>query len=111
MSGAAPDATVAGNVAAATPAEPTPAAPTPGTSAPDTNGADLSLDQVVAAWPAIVAVLSRQPVIKPLIVTPAGRARRCHRHARVSRGAGVPARDRGTEEGQHRGRHPRGHGS
>ncbi len=36
---------------------------------PETNGTELSLDRVVVAWPAIVEVLSRQPVIKPLILT------------------------------------------
>ena len=34
----------------------------------ETNGTELSLDRVVAAWPAVVEVLSRQPVIKPLIL-------------------------------------------
>ena len=37
-------------------------------AAPATNGTDLSLDRIVAAWPDIVTVLSRQPVIKPLIL-------------------------------------------
>jgi DNA polymerase-3 subunit gamma/tau len=36
---------------------------------PETNGTELSLDRIVAAWPAIVSALSRQPVIKPLILT------------------------------------------
>ena len=43
-------------------AEPPVAAP------PATNGTDLSLDRIVAAWPDIVTALSRQPVIKPLIL-------------------------------------------
>ena len=34
-----------------------------------TNGTELSLDRMVAAWPDIVAVLSRQPAIKQLILT------------------------------------------
>ena len=38
-------------------------------AAPATNGTELSLDRIVAAWPDIVTVLSRQPVIKPLILT------------------------------------------
>jgi DNA polymerase III subunit gamma/tau len=38
-------------------------------AAPETNGTELSLDGILAAWPAIVTVLSRQPVIKPLILT------------------------------------------
>ena len=37
-------------------------------TAPATNGTDLSLDRIVAAWPDIVTALSRQPVIKPLIL-------------------------------------------
>jgi DNA polymerase-3 subunit gamma/tau len=36
---------------------------------PDANGTNLSLDRIVAAWPAIVAVLSTQPAIKQLILT------------------------------------------
>jgi DNA polymerase-3 subunit gamma/tau len=40
-----------------------PAAPAP------TNGTELSLDRIVAAWPDIVTVLSRQPAIKQLILT------------------------------------------
>ena len=34
-----------------------------------TNGTELSLDRIVAAWPDIVTVLSRQPAIKQLILT------------------------------------------
>jgi hypothetical protein len=48
------------------------AAAPPATSAaapPETNGGELSLDRILATWPEIVAVLSRQPVIKPLILT------------------------------------------
>ena len=41
----------------------------PAPAAPETNGTELSLDRIVAAWPAIVEVLSRLPVIKPLILT------------------------------------------
>ena len=33
------------------------------------NGTELSLDRIVAAWPDIVTVLSRQPAIKQLILT------------------------------------------
>ena len=36
---------------------------------PDANGTELSLDRIVAAWPAIVTVLSHQPAIKQLILT------------------------------------------
>jgi hypothetical protein len=43
--------------------------PPAATAAPETNGTELSLDRIVAAWPAIVEVLSRLPVIKPLILT------------------------------------------
>ncbi len=56
---------------------PTPTAPTPTPtptasepappSAPQSAGL-LTLDAVLGAWPAIVAALSRQPVIKPLIM-------------------------------------------
>jgi DNA polymerase-3 subunit gamma/tau len=42
------------------------AEPQPATA---TNGTDLSLERIVAAWPDIVAVLSRQPAIKQLILT------------------------------------------
>ena len=42
------------------------ASPAPG---PDGNGTELSLDRIVASWPAIVAVLSTQPAIKQLILT------------------------------------------
>jgi DNA polymerase III subunit gamma/tau len=60
--------------AASAPApEPAAATATPAASgppvAPETNGTELSLDRIVAAWPDIVSVLSRQPVIKPLILT------------------------------------------
>ena len=48
-------------------AEPQPVGPGP--TAPATNGTELSLDRIVAAWPDIVAVLSRQPAIKQLILT------------------------------------------
>ena len=62
--------------ASATPAEAAPDASVPdldkaavmASAPPATNGTELSLDRVVAAWPAIVEVLSRQPVIKPLIL-------------------------------------------
>ena len=67
-SGAAPAmATAEGPEAAHIPAaaEPTPAA----TSTSANNGTELSLERIVAAWPDIVTVLSRQPVIKPLILT------------------------------------------
>jgi DNA polymerase III subunit gamma/tau len=54
-------------------AEPQPADTRPGAaeapSAAATNGTELTLDRIVAAWPDIVTVLSRQPVIKPLIQT------------------------------------------
>jgi len=48
-------------------AEPQPVGPGAVTSA--SNGTELSLDRIVAAWPDIVAVLSRQPAIKQLILT------------------------------------------
>ena len=60
---------------ATTPADPRPVPSAPISDAaatatqPSTNGKELSLDRVVAAWPDIVTVLSRQPVIKPLILT------------------------------------------
>ena len=61
---------------ATAPTAPTPTAPSPEASpastpsaTPDTNGTELSLDRIVAAWPAIVAVLSTQPAIKQLILT------------------------------------------
>ena len=57
--------TAAGPAADPASTEPEPAAP----AAAATNGTDLSLDRLVAAWPDIVTVLSRQPVIKPLIIT------------------------------------------
>jgi DNA polymerase-3 subunit gamma/tau len=53
-------------------AGPTAQTPEPSTAAPaasETNGTELTLDRIVAAWPAIVEVLSRLPVIKPLILT------------------------------------------
>jgi DNA polymerase-3 subunit gamma/tau len=67
----------------AAPTEPTapePAAPpaptakpqpadSPTSTAATSNGTELSLDRIVAAWPDIVTILSRQPVIKPLILT------------------------------------------
>ena len=46
----------------------TPLAPAAATS-DATNGKELSLDRIVAAWPDIVTVLSRQPAIKQLILT------------------------------------------
>jgi DNA polymerase-3 subunit gamma/tau len=51
------------------PETPEPSTATAATVPSETNGTDLSLDRVVAAWPAIVEVLSRLPVIKPLILT------------------------------------------
>jgi len=48
-------------------AEPQPVGPGALTSA--SNGTELSLDRIVGAWPDIVAVLSRQPAIKQLILT------------------------------------------
>ena len=51
------------------PAPPASATAEPLVAAPSaTNGTDLSLDRIVAAWPDIVTALSRQPVIKPLIL-------------------------------------------
>ncbi|HUP55017.1 MAG TPA: hypothetical protein VM408_05885, partial [Methylomirabilota bacterium] len=54
-------------------AAPESAAESPATAAAtpvaDANGTELSLEGVVAAWPAIVAVLSTQPAIKQLILT------------------------------------------
>ncbi|MEA2577472.1 MAG: hypothetical protein QOD78_1060, partial [Chloroflexota bacterium] len=46
--------------------QPAAAEPQPATA---TNGTELSLERIVAAWPDIVAVLSRQPAIKQLILT------------------------------------------
>ena len=57
----APDTVAPAAVTAAT------AVDTAATS-PATNGTELSLDRIVAAWPDIVTALSRQPVIKPLIL-------------------------------------------
>ena len=55
----------ADQTAAAAADQTAPAAP----ETPATNGTDFSLDRIVAAWPDIVAVLSRQPAIKQLILT------------------------------------------
>ncbi len=61
-----PTSTKAPDQTAAAAADQTaPAAP----ETPATNGTDFSLDRIVAAWPDIVAVLSRQPAIKQLILT------------------------------------------
>ncbi len=60
---------------AAEPTDPPPPAPEPqpaatsASTAAATNGTELSLDRIVAAWSDIVTALSRQPVIKPLILT------------------------------------------
>ena len=55
---------------AALPTTPSPEPPPgEGAATPGTNGTDLSLERLIAVWPAIVSVLSRQPVIKPLILT------------------------------------------
>jgi DNA polymerase-3 subunit gamma/tau len=54
------------------PLDPTPVSATvatPDSATPATNGTELSLDRIVAAWPDIVTVLSRQPAIKQLILT------------------------------------------
>jgi DNA polymerase III subunit gamma/tau len=58
----------AGEAGPASIAPPAGTAEPPVAAPPATNGTDLSLDRIVAAWPDIVTVLSRQPVIKPLIL-------------------------------------------
>lgn len=63
----------AGREPAATPESdpPAPEAPVPALAAETVPGdsTELSLDRVVAAWPDIVTLLSRQPAIKQLIIT------------------------------------------
>ncbi|MEX1173729.1 MAG: hypothetical protein WEG56_14100, partial [Chloroflexota bacterium] len=60
--------------ARATPTPAPPAAPArdpepPSDPSPPPAAGDLTLDRIVAAWPDIVVVLSRQPAIKQLILT------------------------------------------
>jgi hypothetical protein len=68
----AESAAVAPSEPAAAPTRPASEVQAAGTSAPTSlasNGTELSLDRIVAAWPDIVAILSRQPAIKQLILT------------------------------------------
>jgi DNA polymerase-3 subunit gamma/tau len=51
------------------PDEPVPATPEPVAETTPGASTELSLDGVVAAWPDIVTLLSRQPAIKQLIIT------------------------------------------
>ncbi len=43
--------------------------PMASTAPPARDGSPLDLDGLVAAWPQVVALLSRQPAVKPLILT------------------------------------------
>ena len=65
----APQATLAGvgKTAGPPPAKPEP--PTQVGQPPAHGGSPLDLDGLVAAWPQVVALLSRQPAVKPLILT------------------------------------------
>ena len=69
-----------------------------------------ALEELLAAWPAIVERLSAHPPTKPLIVAlPAGRGRRRDRHPRLPGGAGLPQGAGRAPDARHRGRHRRGH--
>jgi DNA polymerase-3 subunit gamma/tau len=63
-----PSDTAAAAVASESIPDATPVSPAAATT-DTTNGTELSLDRIVAAWPDIVTVLSRQPAIKQLILT------------------------------------------
>jgi hypothetical protein len=54
-------------VAPTEPARPDSIAPKPETPIADANAAPSGIDELRAAWPAIVAALSQSPPIKPLI--------------------------------------------